>query len=947
MPHIAQTRSGRSRERGLWVRAWGFVLLAAAAFGAAPATEQMPVGIAESEYDRLKRSTAWQEVPDFISPEAMAGLPDELANSIRRDFAERGRIQVQSDRYLDYDEERNIIYSNARTRIRFDKYMLEADRVLVHVPLQEIQAEGNVILRAWEDLSFKRKTDEIYCKSMVFNYKYYQGAANEVRGQHDIVYFKCAKPQSGLPAFQMVGRDEMIFRDAEFTTDDFPDPQYSVHTSDAVLVFNDRIFMRNALLRVRHVPVMFLPAYTRSLREPMPWQISFGSSSRLGRYMNVEYNFWHYRYEPSFENKNELQTRDEGHGQAKLDLFSKRGVGMGFSYNYGFDFDKHKGETELYYLPSDRFREVPGDRNKSRWQLFARHRSELRKDLQLQLNVDYMSDPEFYYDLYDPMTRYDRGRVPERRARAALTYWKDDYVARALFEIKERITRDRITNTAEPLDDDHDYDIFPLTANSYKHLKREGLPSDRYGRVTTRLPQLTFSTSHLRFGGDLPLFYSLDINAFNNLDKGLNFRSTRDDSYVLGLDIYQQLSYLFRFSERYTLLAQVGVGLGFMKRLDDSWHYGFQDFLRGEGDRGAGGDLMFLNANEFMRQDLTFVNDNTFLQGAGRKRVSLSDVTPGFVYADLKLRFQGRITDTLTANAYYILREGSKKSLGEFYESIGNTTAREDLYNYRPRKHWISGDLTYHLAYPDISMTLAAGRNLQGKSDIFPNEQIQYANLSTQYRNQTRTLRLQGLLGYERRQMRDPSDPFNYQRDAVLAGGNAAYAPVSRRWWVEGDLFAFKPLTKDPAPESYTDAFTLSNRFQHYYYFYSENQPDLILDTWIGRKIGQKYTVELGTRYHQSYGGLRDVRVVLTRDLHNALAQIMIRYYRTPYKQVPADFRIHFNITLKLPGPVDAVISPRARTLMSEQRTIQMAEDPLAATSKGPRQMLPQPVSAL
>ncbi|MCX8035851.1 MAG: hypothetical protein N3D11_02120 [Candidatus Sumerlaeia bacterium] len=918
---------------------------ALAAFGAA-APDSVPAGMDETEYDRLRRPAAWSSLPEFISPEVLAGLSADVRAALQRDYAERGRIQVQSDRYLDYDEERNIIYSNARTRIRFDRYLLEADRVLVQVPLQEIQAEGNVILTAWQDVDLQYKSSEIHAKSMVFNYKYFQGIANEVRGQHDVVYFKCATPKSGLPPLEMVGRDEIVLRDAQFTTDDFPDPQYSVQTPDAVLIVGERIFMRNAVLRVRKIPVFFLPVYTKSLREKFPWHVTFGAGSRLGPYVRVQYNFWHYQYEPSFENPDRLETRSLGHATAKLDLFGSRGVGTGLDYRYSFDFEKHQGNTSLYFMPFDNYRRTTEDGgSNSRWQLFARHRSDLRDDLKLHLNADLMSDPEFYWDLIDPFEQEERGRLPERRARAALTYWKDDYIARILFDVKQRISRDRITNTAEPLDDDADYDISPNERISRRASRRDGLPSSRYGLASLRLPQLTFATNHLRLSTNSPLFYALDINFFNNLDKGLNFRSTRDDSFVLGLDIYQQISYLFKFSERYTLLAQVGAGLGILNRWDDSYHWRPQDFLRQTGT--TDGNLMFGDLNDFMRRDIIYVDDNTFRIAGSNREVSLSDVSPAYFYADAQLRFQGRFTDSLTGNINYILREGTKNSLAEFYESIGNRTARDDLYNYRVRKHWITGDLTYRLAYPDIMVRALAGRNLQSKSDIYSGEQIHYAGIVSSYRNQPRTFRLSGAIMYEQRQMRDPGDPFEYQRDSLITRLSAAYAPIGRRWWIEGDLLLLEPLTNDPAGDT-VESLSSRRLNRDLFYFFSENESERILDVWVGRKISEKWTAELGTEYHSRYGGLRDVRLLLTRDLHNALAQFQIRYRRTPYKEVPTQLQFNFSLTFKLPGPMDTVKAPRARVLMNEQRLIELAEDPLFVTERESRpQPTARPVSAL
>lgn len=917
---------------GLWAFVCGFLLIIGAGAFGANGNGEMPEGIDEKEWDRLRRSTAWQEVPDFLSPEAMAGLRDDLLESVRADFAERGRIQVQSDRYLDYDEIRNIIYSNARTRIRFENYILEADRILVHVPLQEIQAEGNVIMRSWSDPAMTVKSQEIHCESMVFNYKYFEGAAYNVRGQHGALHFKTLRKEGELPSFNIVSRDQAVLRDVEFTTCDFPDPQYSLRTRDAILVFDDRLFVQRATLYVRHIPVFWLPAYSKSLHEKFPWHVTFGNSSSMGTYVNVFYNFWHYRYEPSMEDENETVARDRGHATAMVSLMQDRGIGAGLTYSYGFNFDKHQGMISAFGMPSDDEREVIGDDDEdeddSRWVFYGHHRSELRKNLMLQLGVDYMSDPEVYYDVIDPRRELERRRVPERNARAALTYWKDDFVARALFEVKERITRDRITNTMSPGDDDRDYDPLPddLSFDWDDDFDDVGTPSSRYGTVSARLPHLTFGTSMLRIGGRSPLMYTVDVNAFNNLDKGLNFNDSGDDSYVLGFDLYQQLSYLFKFSERYTLLAQIGAGMGVMSRADDSYDWTEEDFL-----------IRDVNGNLIARPDIEFVNDNTYYHTGIDDEVSLDDYQEGFVYGDARLRFQGRFTDSLTGNVYYIFREGTDDSLSEHYESIGNKTARADLYNYRIRKHWLEADLVHQLVYPIVTSRIAAGRNLQSNSDIYANEKIQYVTANSEYQNQKRTFRGNVYASYDQFQVRDPRDVNEYKRDSLTVGTRMAYAPVHKRWWFEGNAYIWKALTDDPVQKERDELIDdLEDQLgQSYYnddfndgsYYWREDDTDIIIEGWIGRRFGEKWTVELNAEYQQLYDGIRNARLILTRDLHNALAQVTVRYRRRPWQvDDEQEYDIEFGITFKMPGPMDAAQAPRARTLMDQQRVLAIEE---------------------
>src|SRR5690606_28348544 len=99
----------------------------------------------------------------------------------------------------------------------------------------------------------------------------------------------------------------------------------------------------------------------------------------------------------------------------------------------------------------------------------------------------------------------------------------------------------------------------------------EGIASNRYGRVSERLPHLRVSTNRMRLW-TLPLWYHMDLNVFNNLDKGLNVVGTEDDSFVRGFDLYQSISHLVKFTERYTWLTKFGVGVGVAEREDDSYN---------------------------------------------------------------------------------------------------------------------------------------------------------------------------------------------------------------------------------------------------------------------------------------------------------------------------------------------------------------------------------------
>ncbi len=148
-------------------------------------------------------------------------------------------------------------------------------------------------------------------------------------------------------------------------------------------------------------------------------------------------------------------------------------------------------------------------------------------------------------------------------------------------------------------------------------------------------------------------------------------------------------------------------------------------------------------------------------------------------------------------------------------------------------------------------------------------------------------------------------------------------------------MYAWKPLDDDPAEpdedvkrflEDYYEELYGDNRFD-----FREQELNAVFEWWVGRKIGEKWAAEIGGEYDQWYQGIRDIQFLLTRDLHNALAQLRFRYKRDPWDEdQDYDYDIRFALQFKLPGPMDAAVAPRARVLMEEQRMLMLAEgDPL------------------
>lgn len=784
-----------------------------------------------------------------------------------------GQIEIESPDFLDYDEEHNMIYGHGRITVRYGPYKLAADRLMIDTRLREIQAYGNVVLAS--------DTEYVEAESMWVNADNLQGVAYGARGRSSNFYFlgdpECA---DGKTTFRQLSQHEAHFKESSFTTCEFPVPHYRVHANEFTIMYGDRIFAKNVVIYIWECPVLWLPYFTMALRDDNPWGVTIGSDESLGFFLRVFYDYYHSCYTPADDDPNIMVRSTRGHARLRTDFFSKRGFGKGLYYSYYIDRGKHRGAFDAYHI-NDKDRDVVGEKNEGRYYVDWFHRTRITDELDWFADVDYMSDPEIFYDIHDRLRSsndLERGRVPERRAQTGFEWTTDDFYAGLQVEIKDRIGRNRVSNFQDPRDGDQDYDrqfnteefftlsepgvgpdgrFYPKAGTYSNPLSYQvddldsGLSNRRYGRVTERLPHLRVSSNRERLWC-LPLWYHCDLNVFNNLDKGLNVVSAEDDAFVSGFDYYQSISHLMKFCDRYTLLTKVGLGVGVAQRWEDSYNLDFPDDA----------DFPFIQDGQLINgvpTGLTFVDEDTFL--IGERRMSLADVDPFFAYGDIDSRFNARISDCVTAWARYRFREGTDNNLGEFYETMGSRKTKDDLYAFRTKEHWIEAGLTYNLLRPRLNLTASIGRNLQPENEIHAHELLQYANLGVGYVNLCNTFFLNSGIGLQERQQRDPTDPFQFQQQSLTYYVSSSYMPVHRRYWSR--LSAFFIANQDDDPLGAIDD---GRDF--------DTRTESIFDWSVGKRIGTKYLVEYRTRMRSRDAGFGDSFVRVERDFHDMVAGI-------------------------------------------------------------------------
>jgi len=798
--------------------------------------------------------------------------------------ADEDRLLVVTEKgYLDYDEDANLIYANKRTRVYYKGLILEADTLSLDVPREEVTAVGNVELTG--------KGSDIQAERLRYSFRDEEGVAFQARGHYGPLFFRYnPKETAADPSFERLGADESLFRRATVTGCDFSVPHYRIRAREILLYQKDRLFLKGATFYLHKMPLLYLPVYSKSLREGSPWFVRLGYKSKVGAWARVGYVYHHTTQEPSLTDDDVMVTKSRGHLTLFADYLTKKGFGGGLTYKYSLDYDRHHGEIELYgltdsdrevdheteYTVYDRSRTatdavvvVPGtvrakryddDDEMGRYQALVKHKSQVADNVDWLLNVDWLSDPELYDEVLDLFRDVERKRVIERRARTALTWAREQFVARVLFEVKDRIGRDRVTNFSHLDDYARDLDEQPELIISER--EDEGISARRWGRAAVRAPQVTLETAWLRLW-NLPLYYHTDLNLFNNLDKGLNTVDQDDDAYVRGADWYNALMWRWRLSQRFTLLTKLGAGAGVAMRETNDYEY-YDDRLFD--DLAAMGLHNHIPHNS--EGGLEFIDPHTFLIGDeefNRER----DVSDGFVYGDALVRLNARLTDALTGELTYRYRATTEHHLGDWYAEMGNRFARSDLYNFRLREHNIEAILRYILARPRLTLGLRAFHNFIGGGEAYPLELLSQYGVWAEWMNAAQTLSVSSGVDLSDRQIYHPSDPLAFIDSSMGWRTSVGYKSPSQLWWTQWTASFREELDQDIG-DPHRDRFTENdNRFE--------------VTGVLGGRVGPKWGAQVEGEWDSRASSLRELRLAFERDLHDALLLFSVGFEQDIY----------------------------------------------------------------
>ena len=362
------------------------------------------------------------------------------------------------------EKTKDRVFASGDVEVHFREFLLFADRVEYNIETKDVLAEGNVVAQSGGEV--------IRAEKVLFNLETGEGTIEKASG--------IIQPSILFEADILERRRGDLYglKNGRVTACTQPNPRWSFSLSRGNLKREDYLEMWDAVVRVKSVPVLYLPYLRYPLRERatgflLP-RVGFGGQNGLAVSQSF---FW--AIAPNMD------------ATVGVDFYLSRGLGAGLEYRYLFPGGT-KGDLNLYYFmyKHDTSGTKPGNSSIVR----LNHTQALPLGFTLVASVDYQSSYSFLREFDN---NFQRALVYNRTSQAYLSRsW-------SRFNLSARVSR--FETYFSQLDDSN---------------------------VSTSLPQVTFNVFKVKVLS--PLFFSLNASFHrweygwrSQFEAGTDRRSTR------------------------------------------------------------------------------------------------------------------------------------------------------------------------------------------------------------------------------------------------------------------------------------------------------------------------------------------------------------------------------------------------------------------------------------
>jgi LPS-assembly protein len=362
------------------------------------------------------------------------------------------------------EKTKDRVFASGDVEVHYREFLLFADRVEYNIETKDVLAEGNVVAQSGGEV--------IRAEKVLFNLETGLGTIEKASG--------IIQPSILFEADTLERRraDFYSLKKGRVTACTQPNPRWSFSLSRGNLKREDYLEMWDAVVRVKSVPVLYLPYLRYPLRERatgflLP-RVGFGGQNGLAVSQSF---FW--ALAPNMD------------ATVGVDFYLSRGIGAGLEYRYLFPGGT-KGDLNLYHFMYKR--DTSGTKPGNSSIVRLNHTQALPLGFTLVASVDYQSSYSFLREFDN---NFQRALVYNRTSQAYLSRsWRR-------FNLSARVSR--FETYFSQLDDSN---------------------------VSTSLPQVTFNVFKVKVLS--PLFFSLNASFHrwkygweSQFEAGTERRSTR------------------------------------------------------------------------------------------------------------------------------------------------------------------------------------------------------------------------------------------------------------------------------------------------------------------------------------------------------------------------------------------------------------------------------------
>ncbi len=293
-------------------------------------------------------------------------------------------IQIKGDT-VEYIHEEGKAVGTGHVSIDYEGAQLSADKIVVYTATKKAVADGHVTLTQ-KGGTFKGEHAE-------YDFGKKVGQVSNMDATIAPSYFGKAK------TIEQVSENHYRTTDSYVTTCCGDSPFYKIQAHQIDIYPKDKIVIRNALLLIKGVPVLFIPLFVQPYVDfdRFPVQIIPGKTSEWGVFALSK---WRY----TLADRPGLSSK----GNVLVDFRAKKGWGEGLENFYNSD-QFGRGTFRAYYAEDQNPPETTSSgRNRFQW----RHQTKLNDSTTVTTEINKLSDPLVIKDFFY-RDEYERNAFPD------------------------------------------------------------------------------------------------------------------------------------------------------------------------------------------------------------------------------------------------------------------------------------------------------------------------------------------------------------------------------------------------------------------------------------------------------------------------------------------------------------------------------------------------------